>query len=107
MACLSINYVDPKGIQEMNVKEAIDIAKRYIREIYSGEKIENLGLEEVEFEEMHGTWSVTLGFSRPWQHAAVGTFLHDFSPKRRDYKIIRISDKDGKVLSVKNREMAV
>ena len=35
----------------MDVKEAVAIAKRHVSHIFSEERITNLGLEEVEFDE--------------------------------------------------------
>jgi hypothetical protein len=90
----------------MEVKEAVALAKKYVRDVFADEQIDNLGLEEVEFDGQRGTWSVTIGFSRPWEEAS-GTFgakLAGFVPRRRDYKVVRITDADKKVTSVKNRE---
>ncbi len=90
----------------MEVKEAVTLAKKYVRDVFAEEKIDNVGLEEVEFDEKRGIWSVTIGFSRPWEEAS-GTFgakLADFVPRRRDHKVVRITDADKKVTAVKNRE---
>ncbi len=90
----------------MEVKEAVALAKKYVRDVFAEEKIDNVGLEEVEFDEKRGIWSVTIGFSRPWEEAP-GTFglkLAEFAPRRRDYKVVRIKDADKRVTSVKNRE---
>jgi hypothetical protein len=87
----------------MDVKEAVVAAKQYIGEIFGAEGIRNLGLEEVEFDEPANEWRVTIGFSRPWD--AAGPVSVMFTPSR-SYKVVRISDKSGKVVSVKNREVA-
>lgn len=93
----------------MEVKEAVALAKQYIREVFAEEPMIDLGLEEVEFDDSSGAWLITFGFSRPWDDiktpnpfAAIGGFK-----KKRDYKIVRISDQDKKRISVKNREPAV
>ncbi len=91
----------------MQVKEAIVLAKQYIQDVFADEKIDNVGLEEVEFDDKLGIWSVTIGFSRPWEDAS-GTFsakLAGFVPRRRDYKVVRIADMDKKMVSVKNRDL--
>jgi hypothetical protein len=91
----------------MDVKEAVTEAKRYISDVFSDEGIEDIGLEEVEFDDSVNIWAITMGFSRlrqPLDHPPFQSSL--FQPKRlvRSYKIVRISDLDKKVISVKNRE---
>jgi hypothetical protein len=91
----------------MDVKEVVKLAKQHVIDLFAEEKIMNLGLEEVEFDEATNTWSVTIGFSRPWDEprssfaALAGQMLY---PKR-SYKVILVSDGAAKVLSVKNREV--
>ena len=90
----------------MEVKEAVALAKQYLRDVFSEEKIDNLGLEEVEFDDAQHVWSITLGFSRPWDYndvrhtvaASLGV------PGRREYKIVRIDDRNKRTLAIKNRE---
>ena len=50
----------------MDVKEAVRTAKEYLSDLYEGEQIMNVGLEEVVFEDRLNSWRVTIGFSRPW-----------------------------------------
>ena len=88
----------------MDVKEAVSTAKKYIQELFSEENIKNLGLEEVEYDDQKNEWQITVGFSRPWQRDDLG--LPRFIPNAtRSYKIIKISEKTGNVISVKNREL--
>ena len=91
----------------MNVKQAIAAAKQYTREIFADEAIDNVGLEEVEFDDDKNVWAVTIGFSRPWLNDNMPASLQIFPQKRRDYKVIRIDDGSKKILSVKNRETVV
>ena len=87
----------------MVVKEAAHAAKEYLLDLLSEEQITNVGIEEVEFENGVQDWKITIGFSRPWdQKNAVLTALGDQSPAR-SYKVVRISDNDGQVKSVKDR----
>jgi hypothetical protein len=95
----------------MDVKEAVNLAKQYVADLFSTEKIFNLGLEEVEYDDSEKVWFVTLGFSRPWDNppsyaTSVFTALGQQEAKMpiRCYKIVRISDASQKVHSVKNRE---
>ena len=90
----------------MDAKEAVSTAKKYVQDMFSEERIVNLGLEEVEFDDSDRAWHVTLGFSRPWDEPrSVLAGLGDVRPKRA-YKVIRISDASGKVISVKNYSAA-
>ena len=49
----------------MDVKEASQTAKAYVAELFAGEQIMNLGLEEAEFEILSNTWRITIGFPDP------------------------------------------
>lgn len=94
----------------MDVKDAIRIAKQYIKEVLADEEVTNLGLEETEFDPASGNWSVTLGFSRPWntprtRAQEVLENLGAVSSLKRSYKVLTISG-DGAVLSMKNRSRA-
>ncbi len=93
----------------MKVREAVAAAKDHIQELFADEQIANLGLEEVEFDEATGTWTVTLGFSRPWDKP-VGPLANlaplELRPWRRDYEVVKISDATGSLLSIKNCETA-
>jgi hypothetical protein len=91
------------GDEQMEVREAVATAKHYLAEFFADEKIENLGLEEIELEETTNTWRITLGFSRPWE--ATISPLSPFQPRQRAYKVVQISADTGKFISVKNREM--
>ncbi len=89
----------------MNVKDAVTCAKQHIIELFAGENPTNVGLEEVEFDDQENIWLVTIGFSRPWDEPrnALAALAVSALP-RRTYKIVRISNETGNVLSVKNRE---
>jgi hypothetical protein len=89
----------------MELKEAVTLAKQYIREVFADERITNLGLEEIEFDDTSGAWLVTIGFSRPWDDAPASVAaMFSGASRQRDYKVVRISDSDKKMVSVKNRE---
>ncbi len=89
----------------MDVKEAVGCAKAYVNDLFGSEGIANLGLEELEYDDAREQWRITLGFSRGWDRdPQLSTFLQT-SRLPRTYKIVSI-DKDGKVSTVKNREVA-
>ncbi len=87
----------------MDVKEAVQTAKDYLTDLYEGEQITNVGLEEVVFENLSNSWKITIGFSRPWDHknALVATLADARS--RRSYKVLSIKDDSGKVESLTDR----
>ncbi len=87
----------------MQVKEAVVRAKGYLEELFKDEGLRELGLEEVEFDESADSWSVTLGFSRPWD-SALGAAAGILKPNR-SYKVVRIANSDGHPISIKNREL--
>lgn len=88
----------------MDVKEAVKTAVGYVKELYSDENITNVGLEEVVKDPIDEEWTVTVGFSRPWDFPAqsFATTLQGRNPARQ-YKLVKI-DKSGQVVAVKIRE---
>ena len=90
----------------MNVKEAVKEAIAYVAEVFENEKPTNIGLEEVSLNEQENTWEVTVGFSRPWDYGIglVKKLDPSFNPKRQ-YKVVKIDNKTGAVISIKIREV--
>jgi len=95
----------------MDVKEAVNMAKEYVKDLFASEGIFDIGLEEVEYDESVKCWNVTIGFSRPWDKPVYGTVAEKIaalaerttSPKR-SYKVVRIDNDFRRVLALKNRE---
>ena len=85
----------------MEVKQAVAVAKEHTMDLFREEGIINIGLEEIE--QQGGYWRITIGFSRPWDRN-IGTVLGGASG--RTYKTILVDDEDGRVLSVKDRDIA-
>ena len=46
----------------MDVKQAVQTAKSYIVGLFDEEEITDVGLEEVEFDELSDEWRITIGF---------------------------------------------
>ncbi len=90
----------------MDAKQAVGLAKDYIKDIFSSEAILQVGLEEVEFDEHSDTWFVTIGFSRFWDSPAnaIAAIAQQARSSKRSYKVVKINDLTGKVTAVKNRE---
>ncbi len=90
----------------MDVKEAANAAKAYLVDLFADEEISNIGLEEVVFDEISGSWEITIGFSRPWdQKSGLPAALAGVRPDR-SYKIVRVNDQNGSVISLKDRLLA-
>ena len=88
----------------MDIKEAVATAKHYVVDLYSDEKIKNVGLEEVEFDDQKGYWLVTVGLTRI-------TPANDFvsalgGTPQRLYKMVTINGATGKPLSLRDREFS-
>ena len=100
----------------MDVKEAARTAREYITDLFADEDVKHVGLEEVEFDDLAEVWHITIGFSRPWELAKdstapsfSGSVLDELKPPpltQRSYKIVRVRDNDGHVISVVNRALA-
>jgi hypothetical protein len=84
----------------MDVKDAVQLAKGHVADLFSNEGVEDIGLEEVDYDDDRLLWRITIGFTRPWDRR-YSALLNP--AMKRSYKIVTI-DPDGKVLSVKNRE---
>jgi hypothetical protein len=90
----------------MDAKEAIKAAKAYVQDIFKGEGVINIGLEEISFDEHAKAWDVTIGFTRRWdtQSSVLAAAAGLSQPShRRTYKIIEVSNENGEVLAVRNR----
>jgi hypothetical protein len=89
----------------VEVKEAVGNAKQWLANVLQDEGVTNLGLEEVEFDEEHGLWLITLGFSRPWNSMRDAfTALSGEPVGRRAYRVLVVREPDGQVISMKRRE---
>jgi hypothetical protein len=96
------------AVSEIDVKEAVRLAKEFAARIYETEKISRLGLEAVERTDDGKHWLVTLGFSRPWSYPkARGSFspLEEVLPRpkqqpEREYKVFRVDANTGAVLGI-------
>jgi len=86
----------------MDVKQAVELAKQHVSDLFSKEGLSNLGLEEVEYDDAHEQWRITVGFTRAWDQQGMATLI---GPPKRTYKVVTI-DQDGRAISVKNRETA-
>ncbi len=89
----------------MKVKEVVKIAKAYVAHVFSAEKPGNIGLEEITFDEGDSCWKITVGFSSPLDYQIPG-IVAKLQPSRpdRQYRVVEMTDIDGKVKAIKMRE---
>lgn len=87
----------------IDVKAAVQKAKAYLADLFEGEGITHVGLEEVEYDAKSNEWRITVGFSRPWDQKNIVTAALSEGRPLRTYKVVRMRDNDGRVLSVKDR----
>lgn len=86
----------------MEAREAVELAKSHVMDLFEAEPIKELGLEEIEL--TGDSWSVTIGFTREWPTST--GIVRTLSGSGRTYKIVRISDETGEVQSLRHRETA-
>lgn len=94
----------------MDVKQAIDIARHYVEDLFAQEGVADFELEEVERDQDRKAFRITLAFSR--QRTAPRTELDEVLQKlgatqsrRRSYKVLTVSE-DGSVMSMRNPQRA-
>ncbi len=81
----------------MDVQQAVSSAREYILAIFSDELSDKPTLEEVWFDDNEREWCVTFGLKRS-AAKAFGSLVLPF-----DYKVVRLSDTDGKPISIRDR----
>ena len=91
----------------MEAKQAIQTAKGYLTEVFNDEGIANVRLEEIEFDDYSNEWRITIGFQRTFKSASLVLNALVSPSEERFYKVIRIEDRTGKVLSLKDRLLPV
>ena len=76
----------------MNLKSAAAVAKEHIRDLFAADTPRNVRLEGFLYDDHLAVWSLTIGFS-PSGHGQ----------EARVSKIVRVSEADKSVLSVKDQ----
>lgn len=95
----------------MDVKDAVRLAKAYVREVFAEEDILDVGLEETHFDEAAARWTITIGFRRPFERKRTKSkdspsiygmpWPHE-SYENRWYKSVVIDSEAGQVLSMRD-----
>lgn len=95
----------------MEIKNAVRTAIDSVQDLFQAENLTNLGLEEINFDDASDEWVITVGFSRPWNYREVGMLGTTIASAvigaqvahpERDFKLVRVRDSDGHIMSVKN-----
>lgn len=87
----------------IEVTEAVKLARQFAADLFEGDNIKNLGLEEVVFEESDNEWRITLGYdshriktkeTAPDPYSAISRIMPSNIVKEtlREYKTFRISE---------------
>jgi hypothetical protein len=77
----------------MDVKEAVRNAKAFLSDLIEDEQPQNVGLEEVEFDENRSAWIVTLSYSRPWFQTDLSKMTGSESRLDREFKTMALVTK--------------
>ncbi len=81
----------------MDVKQATQIASNHLNNLYDGQFISNVLLEEIELTEDEEFWLITISFQPPGEIIS----------SRRRYKTFKIDATTGELQSMKMREVFV
>jgi hypothetical protein len=74
----------------MNLKEAVAVARQHVGDLFAPDVPQNVRLEEFLYDDHLAVWSLTIGYTLPEQET-------------RNYKIVRVSEANKSVLSVRDR----
>jgi hypothetical protein len=74
----------------MNLKEALAVAKQQVDDLFAPTAPQHIRLEQFLYDDHLAVWSLTIGFALP-DH-----------PEARSYKIVRVSETDKSVLSIRD-----
>ncbi|MFZ2007784.1 MAG: hypothetical protein WAV02_22075 [Stellaceae bacterium] len=73
----------------MDLQAAVTIAKQHVGDQFAHDAPQNIRLEEFLYDDHLGVWTLTIGFALP-----------DTS---RGYKVVRVSEANKSVLSIRDR----
>ena len=86
----------------MDVKEATNIARDYVVDIFADEEITQLGLEEVMYDHEADQWRITFAFARPWEKQHTMAVKMGLKTPRA-YKVVHIKNDTGGVIGLTDR----
>lgn len=88
----------------MIVKDVVKLAVSHIHDLFEHEELSNLGLEEVEYDDVKQEWVVTVGFSRPWDYPTntLAAITPGGGKPHRSFKVVLIDENAEEIISIKN-----
>lgn len=91
----------------IDMKTAVRSARQFALELYESDRLPNLALEEIEFDEKSHQWQVTLGFDSPHKIKRRTNDISFFptieEEIKREYKQFNIDAEDGHLISMTMR----
>lgn len=91
----------------LTVKEAVQAAEQWVRELYPEEDLQHLRLEEVELSDDERLWHITVGWVEPAVRTPLSAmFSQEARTLPRVYKTLEVDAENGAVKSMKIREVA-
>lgn len=89
----------------IGVKEAVEVAKDYAHQLFEGQELQDVLLEEVELSDNERFWLITIGFARRRPANFLSdAFMTSAARYKREYKVFEIDAKIGTPRSMKIRE---
>jgi hypothetical protein len=73
----------------MDLQAAVAVAKQHVGDLLAHDAPQNIRLEEFLYDDHLGIWTLTIGFALP--------------DTARGYKIVRVSEANKSVLSIRDR----
>lgn len=91
----------------LTVKDAVQAAERWVRDLYPEGDLNHLRLEEVSLSSNERFWDITLGWVEPaLRHPLSPVFSSTLQALPRVYKTLHVDAETGEVKSMKIREVA-
>ncbi len=84
----------------MDLKEAVAVAKLQVNDLFAPDVLQDVRLEGCLYDDHLGVWSLTIGFTPPQRNQDVLN-----SPQVRNFKVVRVSEANKSVLSVRDRPL--
>ncbi len=91
-----VDRVSSSYTRPMNLKEAVAVARQQINDLFAADAPQNVRLEAFLYDDHLMVWSLTIGF-------ALARNAGDPHLKARRYKIVRVSEADKSVLSIRDQ----
>lgn len=91
----------------LSVKEAVQAAEEWVRDLYPESALKHLRLEEVQISDDEETWHITLGWAEPGvrENGLAAALGRDAAVLPRIYKTVDVDARSGGVRSMRIREV--